>query len=59
VFVSFIFIEETLHDEASYTHAGHLVPNATVYDRRSGRGKRGPLIAEFLRLFQVRANIER
>ncbi|MBM3858788.1 MAG: hypothetical protein FJ395_03955 [Verrucomicrobia bacterium] len=48
--VSFAFVEATLNDEASYTLAGHLAPDATIYDRKSGRGKRLQLIAKLLRL---------
>jgi len=57
--VSFILVEATLINEATYTLAGHLTPDATIYDRQSGRGNRGPLIAKFLRLFRMRAHLER
>ena len=34
--------------DASYTLAGHLAPDAVIYDRGSGPLRRGPLLMEFL-----------
>jgi hypothetical protein len=52
--VSFTFVEASLQEDASYTLAGHVSPDAMIYDRQSSLGKRGRLIAEFLRLIRVR-----
>ena len=52
--VQFTLVETSLNDDASYTLTGHLAPDAAIYDRQSGRGKRGALINEFLRLVRVR-----
>lgn len=56
--VEFTLVETSLNDDASYTLTGHLTPDAAIYDRQSGRGKRGALINEFLRLVRVRPATE-
>jgi hypothetical protein len=52
--VSFTLVESSLQDDARYTLEGHLDPDGNIYDRASGRGQRGPVIAEFLRLIRAR-----
>jgi hypothetical protein len=52
--VEFTLIKTTLNDDASYTLAGHLAPDAAIYDRQSGHGQRGRLINQFLRFVRVR-----
>jgi hypothetical protein len=52
--VSFTLVESSLQDDARYTLEGHLDADGAIYDRTSGRGQRGPVIAEFLRLNRVR-----
>lgn len=52
--VSFTLLESSLQGDASYTLEGHLDADAAIYDRTSGRGQRGPVIAEFLNLVRVR-----
>jgi hypothetical protein len=47
-------VESSLQDDARYTLEGHLDADGAIYDRTSGRGQRGPVIAEFLRLNRVR-----
>jgi hypothetical protein len=47
-------VESGLQADASYTLEGHLDTDGMIYDRTSGRGQRGPVIAEFLRLIRVR-----
>ena len=56
--VEFTLVETSLNDDASYTLTGHLTPDAAIYNRQSGRGKRGALINEFLRLVRVRPATE-
>ena len=48
--VTFTLVETSVQADSSYTLAGHLAPEAVIYDRQSGMGKRGPLLAEFLHL---------
>ena len=57
--VSFTFIDTALQSDASYSLEGHLDPDGVVLDRRSGRGRRAQVIAEFLRLMRVRGTSER
>jgi hypothetical protein len=54
--VSFTLVESSLQDDASYTLEGHLDANAAIYDRTTGRGQRGLVIAEFLNLVRVRGS---
>ena len=56
--VTFTLVQSALNDDASYTLAGHLSPDAEVLDRQTGRGKRGQLVVEFLRLVRVRPATE-
>jgi len=56
--VTFTLVQSALNDDASYTLAGHLSPEAEVLDRQTGRGKRGQLVVEFLRLVRVRPATE-
>ena len=56
--VTFTLVQSALNDDATYTLAGHLSPDAEVLDRQTGRGKRGQLVAEFLRLVRVRPATE-
>jgi hypothetical protein len=57
--VSFTFIHSALQSDVSYSLEGHLDPDGVVLDRRSGRGRRAQVIAEFLRLMRVRGTSER
>lgn len=43
--VSFTLVETNLQSEAAYTLAGHLTPQAKIYDRSHEPGRRGPLLA--------------
>jgi hypothetical protein len=52
--VSFTFVGSELQEDARYTLEGHLDADAAIYDGTSARGRRGPLIAEFLRLIRAR-----
>lgn len=45
--VTFTLLETSLQGEGAYTLAGHLTPQAKVYDRLTEPGKRGPLLARF------------
>lgn len=45
--VTFTLLETGLQSEAAYTMAGHLAPQAKVYDRQTEPDKRGPLLARF------------
>jgi hypothetical protein len=57
--VSFTFIHSAMQSDVSYSLEGHLDPDGVVLDRRSGRGRRAQVIAEFLRLMRVRGTSER
>ena len=57
--VIFTFIHSALQSDVSYSLEGHLDPDGVVLDRRSGRGRRAQVIAEFLRLMRVRGTSER
>ncbi len=48
--VVFTLVESSLHDESSYTLAGHLSQQNEIYDRHSAPGKRGQALADFLQL---------
>ncbi len=52
--ISATLLESSLQNETSYTLEGHLDADGVIYDSQNGRGKRGPLITEFLQLIRVR-----
>jgi hypothetical protein len=48
--VTFTLVESSEQTDASYTLAGHLAADAVIYDRGSGPMKRGPMLAQFLKV---------
>jgi hypothetical protein len=48
--VTFTLVDSSEQADASYTLAGHLAADAVIYDRGSGPMKRGPLLAQFLKV---------